>query len=693
MECGYAIIGRVTTPEPPSPSASDPPGWRGSPQPGAKPIRGRKPGDQRVRVERPQAQYFRYAAPGVIVARPMAAAPRTRGEEVSARIRRVFVGTPLTSDQEIEERLPKKKALAILSSDAISSSAYAPEEIQRVLVLGGAAALFLSVEVSLAVAVLLALVAISYRQICYAYPSGGGAYAVAKENLPRVFALIAASALLIDYVMTVAVSTSSAVEQIYSAVPDLYPERVLISVVCIALVMLGNLRGLREAGNIFALPTYLYIGSALLVIGVGLYKALVLHDPAAVGYQGAALPDPLEPLTLLLILRAFAGGSVALTGTEAIANGVPVFKPVESKNAANTLIIMVVLLGVIFVGIALVASLFGIVFTDHPEKQSVGALVARTVLGDGLPFYVFQFSAALILILASNTSFNAFPRLAAILAGDGYFPRQFGARGDRLAFTTGIVMLGVVAAALMVAFGADTHLLIPLYSVGVFVSFTISQAGMVRHWLAVRGNGWRWRLGVNAFGMVLTAMVALVVSGVKLTQGAWLILVLIPSLVALMVFIRRQYDKEDRELVVRDDAVFEGPRRRQRVVVPVPGLTRVVVQAVNFARTISKDVRAVFFTDDVEEGERLRVVWERQLPGVPLTVVETPYRQLVNPFLTYLDVMEPDPDAITVVVVPEFVARHWWERYLHNAASTRLRHALVGRPDTVVASLPYRREH
>jgi amino acid transporter len=644
-----------------------------------------------VRVERPQARYFRYAGPGLITARPLAAAPRTRSEEVWSKIRRAVIGAPLASEQEIEERLPKRKALAILSSDAISSSAYAPEEIQRVLILGGAAALFLSVDVVIAIAILLTLVAISYRQICYAYPSGGGAYAVAKENLPRIFALVAASALMIDYVMTVAVSTSSAVEQIYSAIPELYPERVAISVACIVLIMLGNLRGIRESGNIFALPTYLFVASALLVIGTGLYRALVLHDPAATGFQGAALPNPVEPVSALLLLRAFAGGSVALTGTEAIANGVPVFKPPESRNAANTLVLMALLLGVIFVGIALVAALFGIVFTDHPLKQSVGALVARAVLGEGWLFYVFQFSTALILILASNTSFNAFPRLAAILAADGYFPRQFGARGDRLAFTTGIVLLALVSTGLMVAFGADTHLLIPLYSVGVFVSFTISQAGMVRHWLAVRGGGWRWRLAVNALGMVLTATVAIVVASVKFTHGAWLVLVLSPVLVLLMLFIRRQYDSEARELAVRQDAVFEGPRRRQRVVIPVPGITRVVVQAVNFARTISTDVRAVHFTDDVEEGERLRVQWERQFPGTPLVVVETPYRQLVNPFLAYLDVMEPDPGAITVVVIPEFVARHWWERYLHNATSARLRRALLGRPDTVVALLPYRR--
>jgi amino acid transporter len=682
----------VTTPEPPSPSAPEPPGSRGSPQPRAKPLRGRKPGDQRVRVERPHASYFRYAAPGVITARPKAAAPRTAAERLSARVRRVFVGSPLATEQEIEERLPKKKALAILSSDAISSSAYAPEEILRVLVLGGAAALMFSVPVAIAISLLLALVAISYRQICHAYPSGGGAYAVAMANLPKMFALVAAAALLIDYVMTVAVSTSSAVEQIYSAVPALYDLRVELAVLAIAIITVGNLRGIRESGNIFALPTYLFIFTALLVVGIGLFKALVLHDPAAVGYTAADVPPPTEALGLLLLVRAFAAGSVALTGTEAIANGVPVFKPPEPKNAANTLIVMALLLGVIFVGMAFMAALFGILPVDAPTKQSVPALLAQVAFGNGPMFYVFQLATALILILASNTSFNAFPRLAAILAQDGYFPRQFAFRGDRLAFTAGIVILGLVAAVLMVLFGADAHLLIPLYSVGVFVSFTISQAGMVRHWHDEHGPGWRRRLLTNAIGMVLTATVAVVVSVIKFPLGAWIVFVLGPALVVLMLLVHRFYARQETELAVREDVVFGPPGRRERVVVPIQGLTRVTVQAVSFARTISDDVRVVFISDDVEEGERLRTRFERQLPGVPLTIVESPYRQLVNPFLSYLDVMDPDPEAITVVILPEFATRHWWERFLANQGAARLRRALVGRPNTVIASMPYRRE-
>jgi amino acid transporter len=657
------------------------------------PLRGLKPGDRRVRVERPQSRFFRYAGPGIIRAKPTAVEPRTPGERAWASVRRVVVGAPLASEQEIDERLTKKKALAIMSSDAISSSAYAPEEILRVMILGGAALLFVSFYVAIAIALLLAIVAFSYRQVGYAYPSGGGAYAVAGANLPRVFALVAASALLIDYVMTVAVSTSSAIEQMYSAVPSLYDLRVELAVGAIGLILLGNLRGLRESGNIFALPTYVYIGSALVVVAAGLFNVFVGHDPAAHGYSAEQVQVATEPFGIFLLLRAFAGGSVALTGTEAIANGVQAFKPPEPKNAAGTLVAMSVLLAVVFIGFMAIAVLYGVLPIDSPTKQSVPSIVARLAVGDGPMYFIFQGSTALILILASNTSFNAFPRLAAILAQDGYFPRQFAYRGDRLAFTQGIVLLATVAAVLMVLFGATAHLLIPLYAVGVFVSFTISQAGMVRHWYSEHAAGWHYRLAINAFGAVVTGVVAVVVAVIKFPQGAWIVFVLGPAIVVLMMLTHRHYEHERVELAVREDSVFEMPRRRERVIVPLPGMTRTVVQAINFGRAISDDVRAVYITDDVEEGERLRERFERQLPNVPLTIVESPYRQLINPFLAYLDVMDPDPDAITVVIVPEFVARHWWERYLHNSTAASLRRALIGRPDTVVAVLPYRSEH
>jgi amino acid transporter len=664
---------------------------------GRRPLQGRKIADRRVRVERPHSPYFRYAGPNTLVAKEAASRPLTRAGRAAARGRSLLFGRPLSNYDEIDERLSKKKALAIFSSDAISSSAYATEEILRVLVLAGTGALLLSLPIAAAIALLLAVVSTSYRQIGYAYPSGGGAYAVGRANLPRVAALIAAAALLVDYIMTVAVSTSSAVEQITSAVPEIFDARIVIGVAAIILITIGNLRGLRESGNIFAIPTYLFVGSALLMVVIGVFRVVVMGDgaPAPAPLPGA--PSILEPLGLLLILRAFASGSVALTGTEAIANGVQAFKPPESRNAAATLTAMALLLAVLFVGITFVADSFGIVPLDEPVQKTVVSQVAAVVYGSGsIGFYLFQSFTALILFLAANTSYNAFPRLAAILAQDGYMPRQFSFRGDRLAFTLGILILSAVAIALLVAFGGDTHALIPLYSVGVFVSFTISQGGMVKHWRRVRGPGWRWRLAINGFGCVLTGVVAVIVTAAKAPESL-LVAIIIPILVAMMVFIHRQYARSARQLAVRADVVLQRPHRAERVVVPVPGITRAVVQAVNVGRTISDDVRAVLVSDDAADATRIRARWDRQLPDVPLVVVESPYRALVGPLLSYLDVLDqawpPGHESpTTFVVVPEYVARRWWERLLYNQSAKRLRTALLGRPHTVVVNVPYRRD-
>ncbi|HET7676347.1 MAG TPA: APC family permease [Candidatus Limnocylindrales bacterium] len=646
-------------------------------------------------MERPHAEYFRYAAPGVLVAKEKAHEERRPVARLWAQFRHFVLGRPLSSDQDLEERLSKKKALAIFSSDAISSSAYATEEILRVLVLGGVVALVLGLQVSIAIAVLLAVVAISYRQVVYAYPTGGGSYSVSKRNFGRMASLVAASALLIDYVMTVAVSTSSAVEQITSAVPSLVDERVLIGAAAIGLITLGNLRGIREAGNIFALPTYLFLFSALLMIGIGAYRIVVLGERTPYTEQQVqATAGTLEAVGFLLLLRAFAAGSVALTGTEAIATGVRAFKPPESKNAATTLMIMAALLATLFIGITFLAVNFGITHVEHPQVRTVISQVAGRVYGEGtIPFFLFQAFTALLLFLAANTSFNAFPRLAAILAEDGYMPRQFSFRGDRLAFTLGIVILGIVAAGLVTLFRGETHLLIPLYAVGVFIDFTISQSGMVRHWLRERSRGWWYRLAINSFGAALTGTVAVIVTLAK-APGSLIVLVLIPVLVGLMLFVRRQYDHQAQELALRPDQVIGPPHRRERVIVPVPGLNRAVVQAINFGRSVAEDVRGVHVTEDAESVADLRRDWERQIPGVPLVIVESPYRALINPFVAYLDVAAPanEPDTITIVVVPEYVGRHWWERLLYNQVANQLKQALLGRPHTVVATVPYRRE-
>ena len=582
---------------------------------GRRTLTGRKAGDRRVRVERPHAPYFRYAGPGQLVAREAASVPRTRTGRALARFRGVVFGRPLSSEADLDERLDKKKALAIFSSDAISSSAYATEEILRVLVIGGAAAMLLSIEVAIAIAVLLAVVAVSYRQVCRAYPSGGGAYVVARTNLAPIFGLIAAASLLIDYVMTVAVSTASAIAQIQSVVPEAFDIRIQIAFVSISLITVANLRGLRESGNIFAVPTYLFVGLALAVVVIGGWR--VATGAAVPVVRPDYVPLGTEAIGLLLLLKAFAGGSVALTGVEAIANGVPAFKPPESKNAATTMTVMAVLLGVLFVGLTVVAIGFGLRPT-LPGGPSVVALAAGATFGDGSPLAnLFAVATALILFLAANTSFNAFPRLAAILAEDGYMPRQFAFRGDRLAYSWGIVLLAAVAFGLLWAFGGDTHALIPLYSVGVFLCFTLSQSGMVRHWLRVREAGWQWRLGINAAGGVLTAVVLGIVVFEKFADGAYLVVILVPVLVGMMLFINRQYARSRRELTVRPDTVVRPPVREERVVVPIPGLDRAAVQAINVARSIDDDVRAVFISDDPEEAARVRESFERQVPGRP----------------------------------------------------------------------------
>ncbi len=665
---------------------------------GRHPIKGRKPADRRVRVERPHSAYFRYTGPGQLVAKPAASAPRSELGRTLLRWKAWLIGRPLANEEEIGERLPKRLALPIFSSDAISSSAYATEEILRVLVIGGAAAFLLSLEVAIAISILLAVVALSYRQVCRAFPNGGGAYAVARQELSPLLGLVAAAALLIDYVMTVAVSTSSAIEQLISIAPGINDVRIELALISIALITVANLRGLRESGNIFAIPTYLFLGLALSIVGIGVFRVVtgqVISSPA----HPEAMDLGTQSIGLFLLLKAFASGSVALTGTEAIANGVPAFKPPEAKNAANTLVVMAVLLAILFIGITLIADAYQIVPSEEGSGgPTVIALVAQTAFGAGNPlYYLFQLATALILFLAANTGYNAFPRLVALLAADGYMPRQFSFRGDRLAFSWGIVLLSAVAALLLVYFGGVTTLLIPLYSVGVFVCFTLSQSGMVLHWVRHREAGWWWRLGINAFGALLTGVVMVVVASVKFFAGAYLVVILIPVLVGIMLFINRQYTASARELAVDPEFVVAAPSREERVIVPVPSLNRAAVRAVNVGRSIAENVTAVYISENPEASAGMRERWERQVPGVPIMIVESPYRALAGPLLAYLEVLDrawpPDKvDPVTFVVIPEYVARHWWERILYNQSARRLRSMLLGRPNTVVVDVPYRRD-
>jgi amino acid transporter len=663
---------------------------------GRRPIQGRKLADRRVRVERPQSAYFRWSGPGQLTAREAASAPKTPIGRAWARAKRVLVGRPLANEEEITERVPKVKALAIFSSDAISSSTYASEEILLVLVVAGTAGVVFSVPIAIAIAGLLLIVSTSYRQIGEAYPSGGGAYAVAKANINQPAALLAAAALLFDYMMTVAVSIAAGVAAITSVFQELLPLRVEMCLIAITLLTLANLRGLRESGNIFAIPTYAFVGGALTLIALGV-MAILTGDPAA-SFPEPTIDPPIggfEAVTALLLVRAFAFGSVALTGTEAISNGVPAFKPPEAKNAATTLTVMAILLGVIFVGISLLAAAYGLV---PVETETLISQVGRSVFGETPVYYLFQAATALILLLAANTGYNGAPRLAQILAVDGFLPRQFAFRGDRLAFSYGIVILSAVSAFFVVIFDGSVTALIPLYSVGIFLSFTLSQAGMVRHWLGERVGGWRWKLGVNALGSAITFVCFIFIVASKFGGGAWIVMIVVPIITIGMILIRREYREAADELRVRDDIVLPGPQREQRVVIPVSGIDRALVQAINFGRTISRDVRAIHVTEDPLDADRFRERWERQFPDVPLTVVESPYRALVGPVVAYLDVLDqawpPDKEApTTIVVVPEYVARYWWERMLFNQSARRLKAALVGREHTVIADVPYRREH
>ena len=653
------------------------------------------PGDRRVRVERPHAPYFRYADEGQLVAREAASAPRTPAGRALASIRGVLFGRPLSIHEEIGERLSKVKALAIFSSDAISSSAYATEEILRVLVLAGASALFLSVEVSIAIALLLAIVALSYRQVCRAFPNGGGAYAVARSELSPLLGLVAAAALLIDYVMTVAVSTSSALDQLASLVPAAGDYKVLIAASVITLITVANLRGLRESGNIFAIPTYVFVAMALGIVVIGGYD-IAVGNVAPLPPQANAEHFGFEAVGLLLLLKAFASGSVALTGVEAIANGVPAFKQPESKNAATTMTAMAILLGVIFVGVSIVGLAYQVV-PSIGGYPSVISRVAGAVYGfDSIAHVLFLVATMLILFLAANTSYNAFPRLAALLAADGYMPRQFAFRGDRLAYSWGIVLLSGVAVALVAAFGGTTTLLIPLYAVGVFVCFSLSQTGMVRHWLRNREDGWRRRLAINGLGAAVTIVVLVIVVYEKFFAGAYLVAILIPLLVGMMLFINRQYRASAAQLAIDPEVVIQPPQRDDRIIVPVTGINRAVVQAVNIGRSIGPDVRAVMITTDEQHAVDVRADWERRIGDVPLDIVETDAPILIPPMLEYLDYLDATwplgkAQPVTFVIVPEFVARHWWERGLFNQSAKRLRTALLGRPHTVVVDMPYQR--
>src|SRR5262245_47036838 len=544
--------------------------------------------------------------------------------------RNLLVGSPLRTEEQAHQRLTKTKALAIFSSDALSSVAYATEEILLVLVAAGTAAFHLAMPIALTITGLLVIVAISYYQTIHGYPSGGGAYIVAHENLGVWPGLVAAAALLIDYVLTVAVSVTAGILAIISAAPELLPWRVHLCLLAILLIVWGNMRGVRESGTMFAIPTYAFLFLFLGLILAGLTQLVTGTLSVASAATPSAGIGGFTTLTTLLVLRAFASGCAAMTGVEAISNGVPGFQKPEADNAGKTLVVMATLLGVMFLGITFLARALSIIPVDH---ESVVSQIGRQVFGTGPLYLALQAATALILVLAANTAFADFPRLSSILARDGYTPRQLANLGDRLVFSNGIVALAVLAAVLVIIFGGHTHGLIPLYAVGVFLSFTLSQAGMVRRWLRTQTGRWRWKVAINGLGAGATGVVLLVIIDSKFTHGAWLIVLLIPALVLMFHAVQRHYLDMRAQVALapggaRRETRLRAPRQ-YKVVVPISNLNRASLAAVQFAQSLSRDVTAVLVDVDAQATARVEEAWWSWNLEVPLVVIKSPYRSVV----------------------------------------------------------------
>ncbi len=619
--------------------------------------------------------------------------------------KRMLVGVPMRSDQLGETELPKRLALAVYCSDPISSNAYATQEILLVLALGGAAAVMATPRVALAVVGLLAVVTLSYRQTCHAYPNGGGAYAVSKENLGRNASLVAASALLVDYVLTVAVSIAAGVDNFTSAVPALRPHSVALCFGFIVVIAMMNLRGVKESGTVFAIPTYGFIVSVFVLLGTGFVQALAGHMPvaesAAFGYDSSSVTGA---AMLILLLRAFASGCTALTGVEAVSNGVPTFRKPRARNASTTLLAMSGLAISMMLGISVLSTQSGIhiaedlnMLTGAPDgyvQRTVLAQLSAAVFGNNsLGFFAVQGFTTLILVLAANTAFNGFPILASILAQDRFLPKQMRRRGDRLVFSNGIVILASIAALLIFVFDASVTRLIQLYILGVFVSFTLSQAGMVVHWRrearnAPRGGRHLRSMTINLIGAITTALVLVIVLMTKFTHGAWMVVVAIPLLVLLMHSIRRHYDGVSKSL--RPKAMGMVLPSRIHAIVLVSQLNEPALKALAFARAIrpSTITGLRVDTDPDRTATLVREWYDRGIP-VPLTVVMSPYRTLNSPVVDYLNTMSIGPRDAVEVFVPEYVVGHWWEQLLHNQSAFRLKSRLLFVPGVMVTSVPY----
>ncbi len=648
--------------------------------------RGSRPGERYVRVVRPRRQGFERVAPGWLQATSRASEPKGALSRRMARVRRLLLGNPLETRQFAHQRLSKVMALAILSSDSLSSVAYGPEAILAVLAVAGGVAYGALLPIMGAILFLLVALILSYRQVIAEYANSGGSYIVARENLGPIYGLIAGAALITDYVLTVSVSVTSGVQQIASAAPAIQPWLVELSVGFILLITIVNLRGVRESASAFAWPTYLYVISILTMVVTVLVRLAVgsLHTGSP-SFTDTGIHQEVNAFGILLVLKAFSNGCSSLTGIEALSNSVNAFRPPEAKNARATLAVMGVLLGLMLLGIGVCTKLLG--FTVN-ANQSLLSQIAHSAFGSSIPYFVVIGSTFAVLILAANTSFTGFPRLFYFMARDDYAPHQFKRLGDRLAYSNGIVVLAALAILLVVVFNGNTLRLIPLYTVGVFIAFTLAQAGMVRRWRRLRKPGWRRGLAVNGIGMVMTAVVFVITGFDKFKDGAWIVIVVIPLLVMLLRGVNKHYRD------IADRAAVETPITPTKVnpvcIVPVADLNPVALQSMALARRISDNVVAVHITDDEEEIARLRTKWEVWGNHVPLEIIESPYRSLVRPLLAYIDAIDKQArDDTLVVVLPEMVATQLWHQLLHNQTALRLKAALLLRPGTVVVNVPY----
>ena len=600
-------------------------------------------------------------------------------------LKRWLVGDPLKTAQAAHERLSKTLALAIFSSNAISSVAYATEEILLVLILAGTAAVSWSIPISLAILLLTLILTISYRQIIYEYPEGGGAYIVARSNLGELPALIAAGALMIDYILTVAVSVAAGIAALTSAIPVLFPHREALGLTAIIFIIVMNLRGVRESGKFFAIPTYFAIGALGLMVAIGTVQSFYGSGSTPVA-PPAVTPESLDGITLFLILRAFAAGCSAVTGMEVISNGVKAFREPESKNAATTMVWMSAILAGLFMGISWMAYHYGIL---AKADETVVSQLARLTFGSGAVYYAVQISTMLLLVLAANSAFAGFPHLSSILARDGYMPHQMASFGDRLVFSNGIFILGFFACLLLVIFHGDTHALIPLYAIGVFVSFTLSQAGMVKRWLVKRGLHWRKKLAVNGIGAVTTGVATIIIATTKFMQGAWIVFLLVALLIMMFRSIRSHYKAVAEQVSLTRDSRPPRPRRNL-VIMPIGGVNRSVVRAVDYARSRGGEIRAILVDVDKEETALTEIKWAQWGCGVPLVVLPSPYRSILGSILDYIEeLQQKDPDCWITVVIPEILPARWWQNILHNQRALLLKGALLFKDRVVLTDVPF----